>query len=123
MLRYDDDLFLRVRSSKANEISQFIIPHESENKRKHNEGKETRSHPEMVGDMSRVTLHFDLSKIPLVFFSSQLGSRPILTPKINPTFTGSHLQRLQTPTTTTTTTMTPALTTPDATHTRPQYNH
>jgi len=25
--------------------------------------KETRSHPEMVGDMSRVTLNFDLSKI------------------------------------------------------------
>jgi len=24
-----------------------------------------RSHPEMVGDMSRVTLNFDLSKIPL----------------------------------------------------------
>ena len=28
----------------------------------------TRSHPEMVGDMSRVTLNFDLSKIPLVRF-------------------------------------------------------
>ena len=26
----------------------------------------TRSHPEMVGDMSRVTLNFDLSKIPFV---------------------------------------------------------
>jgi len=28
----------------------------------------TRSHPEMVGDMSRVTLNFDLSKIPSVRF-------------------------------------------------------
>ena len=28
----------------------------------------TRSHPEMVGDMSRVTLNFDLSKIPFVLF-------------------------------------------------------
>ena len=28
----------------------------------------TRSHPEMVGDMSRVTLNFDLSKIPFVHF-------------------------------------------------------
>ena len=26
----------------------------------------TRSHPEMVGDMSRVTLNFDLSKIPFL---------------------------------------------------------
>jgi len=29
---------------------------------------ETRSQPEMVGDMSRVTLNFDLSKIPFVRF-------------------------------------------------------
>jgi len=36
----------------------------------------TRSHPEMVGDMSRVTLNFDLSKIPFD------RSRPILTPKL-----------------------------------------
>jgi len=28
----------------------------------------TRSRPEMVGDMSRVTLNFDLSKIPFVRF-------------------------------------------------------
>ena len=28
----------------------------------------TRSHPEIVGDMSRVTLNFDLSKIPFVHF-------------------------------------------------------
>ena len=28
----------------------------------------TRSHPEMVGDMSRVTVNFDLSKIPFVCF-------------------------------------------------------
>jgi len=28
----------------------------------------TGSHPEMVGDMSRVTLNFDLSKIPFVHF-------------------------------------------------------
>jgi len=28
----------------------------------------TRSHPEMVGDMSRVTLNFDLSKIPFEHF-------------------------------------------------------
>jgi len=28
----------------------------------------TRSHPEMVGDMSRVTLNFDLSNIPFVHF-------------------------------------------------------
>jgi len=28
----------------------------------------TRSHPETVGDMSHVTLNFDLSKIPLVLF-------------------------------------------------------
>jgi len=60
----------------------------------------------MVGDMSRVTLNFDLSKIPFVHFSP--GSRPILTPKI------SHVlvliwEQLQKPTTTTTTT------TPDAT--------
>jgi len=27
-----------------------------------------RSHPEMVGDMSRVTLNFDLSKIPFEHF-------------------------------------------------------
>jgi len=30
--------------------------------------KETRSHPETVGDMSRVTLNFDQSKIPFVHF-------------------------------------------------------
>jgi len=28
----------------------------------------TRSHSEMVGNMSRVTLNFDLSKIPFVRF-------------------------------------------------------
>jgi len=28
----------------------------------------TRSHPEMFGDMSSVTLNFDLSKIPFVHF-------------------------------------------------------
>jgi len=28
----------------------------------------TSSQPEMVGDMSRVTLNFDLSKIPFVYF-------------------------------------------------------
>jgi len=28
----------------------------------------TRSHPEMVGDMSHVTLNFDLSKTPFVHF-------------------------------------------------------
>jgi len=28
----------------------------------------TRSHPEMVGDMSRVTLHVHLSIIPFVHF-------------------------------------------------------
>jgi len=28
----------------------------------------TRSHPEMVGDMSRVTLNSDVSKIPFVHF-------------------------------------------------------
>jgi len=28
----------------------------------------TRSHPEMVGDMSRVTLNFDLSNILFVHF-------------------------------------------------------
>jgi len=28
----------------------------------------TKSHPEMVGDMSRVTFNFDLSKIPFVLF-------------------------------------------------------
>jgi len=30
--------------------------------------KQTRSHPEMVSDMSRVTLNYDLSKIPFVHF-------------------------------------------------------
>jgi len=30
--------------------------------------KQTRSHPEMVGDMLRATLNFDLSKIPFVHF-------------------------------------------------------
>jgi len=30
--------------------------------------KFTRSHPEMVSDMSRVTLNSDLSKIPFVHF-------------------------------------------------------
>jgi len=30
--------------------------------------EETRSHPEMVGDMSHVTLNFELSKIPSVCF-------------------------------------------------------
>jgi len=30
--------------------------------------RETRSHPEMVSDMSRVTLNFDQSKIPFVLF-------------------------------------------------------
>jgi len=29
---------------------------------------QTRSHPEMVGDMLHVTLNFDLSKIPFVHF-------------------------------------------------------
>jgi len=59
----------------------------------------------MVGDTSRVTLNFDLSKIPFVHFLP--GSRPIglLTTKIKHV----HLlvliwERLQTPTTTTTTT-------------------
>jgi len=28
----------------------------------------TRSHPEMVGDMSHVSLNFDQSKIPFVHF-------------------------------------------------------
>jgi len=28
----------------------------------------TRSHPEIVGDMSRVTLNFDLPKLPSVHF-------------------------------------------------------
>jgi len=42
--------------------------------------KETRSHPEMVGDMSCVTLNFDISKIPFAHFYP--GSRTILTPKI-----------------------------------------
>jgi len=32
------------------------------------DNSETRSHPEMVGDMSCVTLNFDLSKIPFVHF-------------------------------------------------------
>jgi len=41
----------------------------------------------MVGDMSRVTLNFDLSKIPFVHFSP--GSRPILATKIKH---GSHLR-------------------------------
>ena len=41
---------------------------------------QTRNHPEMVGDMSHVTLNFDLSKIPFVRFLP--WSRPILTPKI-----------------------------------------
>jgi len=31
-------------------------------------GYKNRSHPEMVGDMSRVTLNFDLSKIYFVHF-------------------------------------------------------
>ena len=44
----------------------------------------------MVGDMSRVTLNFDLSKIPFVHLEP--GSRPILTPKIKPKFTRSHLR-------------------------------
>jgi len=62
---------------------------------------QTRSHPEMVGDMSRVTLNFDLSKIPFVHFYP--GSRPVLTPKI----AHVHLlvliwEQLQTPTMTTT---------------------
>ena len=30
--------------------------------------QQTRSHPEMVGDMSRVTLNYDVSKIPFVRF-------------------------------------------------------
>jgi len=30
--------------------------------------KQTRSHPEMVSDMSRVTFNFDLSKISFVHF-------------------------------------------------------
>jgi len=30
--------------------------------------RRTRSHPEMVGDMSRVTLNFDLSKLHFVHF-------------------------------------------------------
>jgi len=44
----------------------------------------------MIGDMSHVTLNFDLPKIPFVHFYP--GSRPILTPKIKRTFTGSHLR-------------------------------
>jgi len=44
-----------------------------------NSTTKTRSYPEMVGDMSRVTLNSDLSKIPFVHFLP--GSRPILTPK------------------------------------------
>jgi len=30
--------------------------------------EETRSHPEMIGDMLRVTLNFDLLKIPFEHF-------------------------------------------------------
>jgi len=65
----------------------------------------TRSHPEMVGDMSHVTLNSDLSKIP--FVRLYWGSRPILTTKIKHV----HLlvliwEWLQTPTTTVTTTTT-----------------
>jgi len=45
----------------------------------HSDVATTRSHPEMVGDMSRLTLNFDLSRIPFVLFYP--GSRPILTPK------------------------------------------
>jgi len=60
--------------------------------------------------MSRVTLNFDLSKIPFVHF--QPGSRPILTPEIRHVhLLVLILERLQTPTTTTTTTPT----TPDTT--------
>ena len=45
----------------------------------------------MVGDMSHVTLNFDLSKIPYAHFLP--GSRPILTPKIKHVhFIGSHLR-------------------------------
>ena len=49
-----------------------------------------RSHPEIVGDISRVTLNFDLSKIPFVHFLPV--SRPIFAPKIKRTFAGSYLR-------------------------------
>jgi len=45
----------------------------------------TRSHPEMVGDMSRVTLNFDLSKIPFVHFYQGQDLKTC-------TFTGSHVR-------------------------------
>jgi len=41
----------------------------------------TRSHPEMVGDMSRVTLNFDLSKIAFVHAFLARVKTYILTPK------------------------------------------
>jgi len=44
----------------------------------------------MVGDKSRVTLNFDLSKIPFVRFEPE--SRLIITPKIKRTFTGFYLR-------------------------------
>jgi len=52
----------------------------------------------MVGDMSRVTLNSDLSKIPFVYFTSELRHVHLLVLIREP---------LQTPTKTTTTTTTP----------------
>jgi len=75
---------------------------------------EIRSHPEMVGDMSRVTLNFDLSKIPLCIFSQGQGLYSHQKFNIHVYYLLVFIwERLQTPTTTTTTSPTP--TTSDAT--------
>ena len=46
----------------------IVIVHRVSKKPRDLDFLKTRSHPEMVGDMSCVTLNFDLSKIPFVHF-------------------------------------------------------
>jgi len=49
-------------------MSRLKSAEQSHNPQQKQQQEELGSHPEMVGDMSRVTLNFDLSKIPFMHF-------------------------------------------------------
>jgi len=49
-------------------LANLLVCYRKENATKPSKQQRTGSHPEMVDDMSRVTLNFDQSKIPFVHF-------------------------------------------------------
>jgi len=69
-LHQQTDLMLSSTSADANSLQMTLLaaPLLKTNMHTIRWQKITRSHPEMVGDMSRVTLNDDLSKIPFVHF-------------------------------------------------------